>query len=445
MTRRLYYAKWVLPIASPPIRDGVVVVEDDKVSFVGPRDKELSDSNSDEHDLGEAALLPGFVNVHSHLELTIMRGFLEDLPFRDWIVKLTRTKYEQLTHEDLLCSAMLGAAEAMRSGITTLADTGDTASAFEALVSSGLRGIAYREVFGPDPVNAFESLTGLKTKVEEMRRRETALVRVGVSPHAPFTVSGDLFSRVANFAREASLDICIHAAESESERRFLLTGDGEFADGLRSRGIAWVPPGMSAVRYLHQLQVLESAPLLVHCVTVDDSDLVLLGESGARVAHCPKSNAKLGHGIAPAGKMLDAGIPLGLGTDSVASNNSCDLIEEGRFCSLIHRADAHSFTDFPASTILRLMTLGGAEALGLQDQIGSLEAGKQADIISIDLSQTHNTPVHDPSAAIVYASRSSDVTMTMVAGRILLDARMLQTVDEQALKLRADEALSRMT
>ena len=446
MSRTVYTAEWVIPISSSPIRDGAVVVEKDRIVSVGTQleaDSRAEFGDAERVSFGRSAILPGFVNTHGHLELTVMRGFLEDLPFRDWILKLTTTKYHQLTSDDLKASALLGAAEAIRAGITTLADTGDTVSAFEALLESGMRGIAFREVFGPNPDDAEKNLNGLKEKVEDMRARESDLVRTAISPHAPYTVSAELFRSVAEYALSNSLDVCIHAAESESEQQMMLAGEGEFALGLKERNIEWKAPGVSTIKYFASLGVLETSPLLVHCVRVDEDDIALIARHSARVAHCPKSNAKLGHGIAPLAAMLSAGVDVGVGTDGVASNNLCDLIDEARMCGLIHRATSREFRQPSAQQLLRLATLDGARALRLDRQIGSLEVAKQADLIAIDLSRTHNTPVHDPFAAIIFGATANDVVFTAVAGRVLFD-RELKTLDEADLQSRVNAALPRM-
>ena len=217
------------------------------------------------------------------------------------------------------------------------------------------------------------------------------------------------------------------------------------AEALRSRGIQWSAPGCSPVQYLHRLEILAPGTLLVHCVRLQASDLPILKQTGVSIAHCPKSNWKLGHGSMDLKRVVQAGIPLGLGSDSVASNNTMDLFEEMRFSlfnpSWFSRRDGplaagDSKNTFGAEKALRLATLGGAEALGLSGSIGSLEPGKQADLIGVDLAGIHTMPVYSPVTAIVHSARASDVILTMVGGEVLFEKGAVTSLDEADLKQR---------
>ncbi len=411
-----YRARWVLPISAPPIADGAVVADDHgRIVYVGAANGAPA---AEERDLGDALLMPGLVNAHCHLELTAMRGFLEDLDFRSWILRLTTSKRAVLDRDALLDSARWGLLEGVRAGITTYADTCDSGVAFDAMLERGVRGIMYQEVFGPDPGQCDDSMAELRAKVAALRKRETPLVRVGISPHAPYTVSDALFESAGVFAREELLPIAIHVAEGELESRLVAHGDGPFADGLRKRGIAVHPRAASPAALLAQLGVLEAHPLLIHCVRVDDGDIASIAGARCGVAHCPASNAKLGHGVAPLLEMLEAGIAVGLGSDSVASNNTMNILEESRLAVLLQRARAGSFDALPAAQALELATLGGARAIGLDHRTGSLDVGKAADLAAFSLADI--APTTDPEAAAVFALAGRLASFVAVGGRPLV-------------------------
>ena len=461
-------ASWVIPVSSPPISEGAVVLKGGRIQDVGPSARILrSYPDREVRDFRGAALLPGLVNVHTHLELTLLRGYLEDLPFWDWIRRLTRTKYELLTREDLRISAMAGACEAIRAGVTTLGDAMDLGASLDALTAGGLRGVLYQEIFSPRPEEAEQRLGDLEAKLAKLEERigaeaarghgpaggRSGRIVPGVSPHAPFSVSGPLFRKVGRWAASRGFPVCIHVAESEEESLLIEEGKGPMAEALGSRGIQWSPPGCSPVQYLDRLEVLAPGTLLVHCVRLRTPDLPILKRSGVSIAHCPKSNWKLGHGWMDLKQVFQAGIPLGLGSDSVASNNSMDLFEEMRFSlfnpSWFSRREGPSAGGgtrggYRAEQALRLATLGGAEALGLSSSIGSLETGKQADLIAVDLAGIHTMPVYSPVTAIVHSARASDVILTMVGGEVLLEKGSVTTLDEVDLKKHVGRILQTM-
>src|SRR6185436_18070945 len=235
---------------------------------------------------------------------------------------------------------------------------------------------------------------------------------------------------------------------TDMEVLLLREGRGPFADGLKSRGIEWRAPGVSPVQYLNDHGVLQTKPLLAHCIHVDEVDLETLKETGAGVAHCPKSNAKLGHGVAPFKKMLEQGIQVGLGSDSVASNNTCDLLEEARFAVLLARSQPSprpdDACDLSATEVLRTATLGGARALGLEGQIGELREGLQADFAVVSTSGTHQLPSYGAADTLVFASTGRDVVLTVIAGREVYRDGRVTTVDEDRLRARVIEIANKL-
>jgi cytosine/adenosine deaminase-related metal-dependent hydrolase len=430
----IYSARWVVPVSAEPIENGAVAVAGPRIAGVGPHAEVVAKFPDYKlESCGDAIILPGLVNLHTHLELTAMRSYLEneETDFFAWLRKLTVARLELMTPDDIRVSATWGACEAVRAGITCVGDASNSGMmSMTALRDVGLRGVVYQESFGPDARLAQENFEKLKTKVEQLRTVETELVRVGVSPHAPYTVCGPQLEMIAEFASTERLPLMMHAAESAAEEMFVREGCGAFAEGLARRAIEWKAPGVSTIQYLKQVGVLDVKPLLAHCIRVDDSDIETLRDTGSKVAHCPKSNAKLGHGRAPFAKFLEAGIAVGFGSDSVASNNTCDILEEARFATLMARADG-GFV--PGADALRVATFGRG-----------LNEGALADLAVVSLTGVHQLPSYDPIATLIFASSGRDVIMTVVAGREIYCDGRVSNVDEDRLRARMLEINRRL-
>ncbi|MCY7375104.1 MAG: amidohydrolase family protein [Pyrinomonadaceae bacterium] len=446
---KIFSADYVLPISADLIENGAVVVDETRIAAIGTREEliEKFPEAAAEH-FGEAVIMPGLVNCHSHLEITAMRGFLDDVEadFYSWLMKLTTVRGEKLTAADVKIAALAGALEGARAGVTCFGDIGRFGVAgFEALKTNGLRGILFQETeFSPDDKTAAEDFTKLKDKFLELKATETELVKVGLSPHAPYTVSRRLFEKITDYAVAENIEISIHAAESNQERDFFETGEGFFAELYQKLNLEWNAPKKSPVEYLADLGVLQAAPLLAHGVKVSDADINLIAASRSKIAHCPKSNAKFGHGIAPLERFLDKNVCVGFGSDSVASNNVCDILEEARFATLSARNLPDKKRFLTAREIIETATLGGANALGLGREVGSLETGKQADLIVVSLENIAQQPLHDVYSAILFASNARDVLLTMVAGAELYRDGAATKVDEAEIKRRMKEIGAKM-
>jgi cytosine/adenosine deaminase-related metal-dependent hydrolase len=422
-----YNARWVLPITQPPIENGTVVESDGLITYVGPR---AAAPGGDDYELGEAILLPGLVNTHTHLELTAMRGFLEDCQFAPWIDRLRQSRNEIMDTEALLDSARFGIIEGLEAGITTYADTCSSGRVMYAMREAGVRGVMYQEVFGPDPSQTEVAMRVLADLVEVLLPEQTDLVTLGVSPHAPYTVSDPLYDAAARFADSRQLPLAMHIAESEPEVNLVTRGTGDFAERWQRRGIAVAPRARSAIALLEQRGALERGPLLIHCVRVDEEDIATMARHRCGVAHCPASNAKFGHGIAPLLPLMEAGIRVGIGSDSVASNNRMDILDEARLSVLIHRAATRRHDAFGAHDALQLATIGGARALGLDRRIGSLEVGKDADLAAFRTDTPRTVPTGDPYSAAIFALPGRSAELVTVKGKVLVERARARGADK---------------
>jgi len=413
----IYEADWICPVAAPSIRRGAIAVDGGRLRDVGPAESIQHIGGARRVRFPGCAIIPGFVNAHAHLELTVLRGFLENRSFMDWILGLVQAKYQFLQYDAMRTSAEFGALEMLRAGVTAVGEVMDLGMSWDAMREFGLQGVAYQEVFGPADSVASESLAGLRTKVDRLRRDETETLRIGASPHAPFTVSKTLYEATRDFARSNRLPMTAHIAESRDELLLVRDGAGPFAEGQRNRGIEVTPRHCTPVTYLDALDLLGPDMLLIHVIEIDDQDLDRLQNSGVFVVHCPKSNAKLGHRTARVSEMQERGVTVALGTDSMASNNSVDMFEEMRAAVFHQRMLTGRIQALDAARAFRMATIDGAKCLGLEDHIGSLTPGKRADFVVIDLSGVSTQPVYDPIETMVYSAARGDVKATFLAGR----------------------------
>jgi cytosine/adenosine deaminase-related metal-dependent hydrolase len=400
-------AGWVLPIDQQPIRNGAVLTgPNGRIVEVGPDAAVARPEGVPARDFRDAAIVPGLVNVHTHLELTAFAGQVEQNDFAAWIRRLRELK-DQCAPDAYLAAARRGLADSWATGVTTIADTGDRGAVIRALAECGGSGVVYQEVFGPHPDQARSSLDGLRTTVAELRRFESSRLRLGVSPHAPYTVSGPLYRMVGELARSEGLPLAVHHPESRAETQLLRAAEGPFAEAWQRRGIPLPSlPGRSPVAWLDEHGVLSDRTLCIHVVQVDAEDVARLAAKGAAIAHCPLSNRSHGHGDAPLGALLAAGLRIGVGTDSLVSVRQLDLLAEARA--------ARTLAGLSAEWALALVTLEGARAIGLADEVGSLTSGKWGDVAIVRLRGANGTPAEQ-----VLATGAEDIVATYVGGRLV--------------------------
>lgn len=394
-------ADWVLPVEGAPIENGAVAIEEGRIAAVGSA-----------HELGagthypDAVIAPGFVNAHSHLEYAVYGGFGDGLgDFAEWIALHIQRK-ARIGWEEYVDIARFGAAQCLSSGVTTVGDCSYSGATAVACADLGLRATVYLEVFGADAAAGLEHFAEIRQRVDGFFSDR---VRPGISPHAPYSVSLDLYRASA----ELGLPVATHLSESPAEILYLTRGEGPW--GAYSDLL--VPhPGTTGARLMAEHGLLGEGVVAAHCVMLEEDEVELLAATGTGVAHCPRSNAALGCGVAPLTELRQASARVGVGTDSPASAPSFDFFDELRSVLLSARARAQRPSALSAPETLELGTLGGARALGLDDEVGSLVPGKRADLTVVSLAESPYAPIEDPAGALVFGGSPERVLATFVDG-----------------------------
>ncbi len=415
---------------------GAVAVRGDTLIAVGPEEELKSTYTATQTlDCGGKVLMPGLVNAHTHVPMTLLRGLADDLRLDVWLLGyMMPVEREFVSPEFVRLGTLLAAAELIRSGVTAFADM----YYFEeevarATAEAGLRAVASQTVLkfpSPDAASYEEGLARAEAFIQTWK--DHPLIVPAVAPHAPYTTTPEILQACAALALRYDVPLHIHLSETALE-----------VENMRRE------TGMPVIPYVKKQGLLEAKVIAAHCVHIDEGEMRTLRNHNAGVAHNPSSNLKLASGIAPVPKMLEVGVKVGIGTDGPASNNDLDMFEEVRLAALLAKGASGDPTAVPAPTALLMATRMGAEALHIGHLTGSLEPGKRADLILVDLSPLHNSPRfrRDPTgpyAQLVYAAKSTDVTDVMVNGRWLMRDHRLLTLDEADLLAQAADYARRI-
>jgi len=399
-------------------------------SFVDVTENTITPRPEDDIIEGNGKLaFPGFVNTHTHLAMVLMRGLADDVPLKVWLEEHVWPIERNLEPEGVYWCTLLALAEAIRGGTTCVADmyfyTDEVARAVE---ESGLRALlCYGMVAESLSERGTSELATTKRLIERWHNAANGRIRVAVSPHSVYTVGSDVWREAVAMARSHGVMIHTHLAETREE-----------VESWRAK------TGRSPVATLEELGALEVPTLAAHCVHVDDQDIATLARNGVRVAHCPKSNAKLGSGVAPVVAMRRAGVTVGIGTDGAASNNRLDMVEELRAAWMMQRAPSEDPTALSGREAVEMATSEGRIALGMGDRTWGVTEGAPADLVLVATDRSHSWPPHDPMATIAYASEASDVTDVVVDGQVLMKNGELLTIDEERVQSEVASLLRRL-
>lgn len=413
------------------IRNGHILIENGVFKEVG---RGVKDSGDVEIDGKNMIALPGIINTHTHLSMTLFRGYADDMQLQDWLQKKIWPLEAKLTDEACYRGALLGAAEMILSGTTCFMDMYFRMDQVaKAVGESGLRAfLSYGMIDLFDPAKARLEQDNSKKFFDYLHQLGNPRISFALGPHAPYTCSAEMLLWAKDFAEKNDSIIHIHVAETRKEQ----------ADFQKQHG-------MRVVEYLEKIGALSRKMLAAHCVWLTKSEVGTLAKTGVSVAHCPVSNMKLASGgVAPLPEMFDAGVAVGLGTDGAASNNTLDMFETMKVCALLHKAHRWDATVLNAQRVLDLATIEGARALGVDMKLGSIEPNKRADLILVNLKAPNMTPIYEESTVVsdlVYSAASSNVDTTIVDGTILMQNRRLKTLDQDEIMSKAQETAERLT
>lgn len=406
--------------AGTVVHSGAVAVHEGEIVAVGQAEELCTRFTADESiDASDCLVLPGLVNTHTHLAMTLLRGRADDVTLQGFLERVLPAEAELLAPKNVAAAVRLAIAESVRAGVTSALDMYWFHEAAErAAREAGWRlhsGPTFMDVPEPPDGRPYEERLGWARRDLEARGAARPGRRPVVFAHSAYTLSPAQLTEIAALAREFGALLHIHAAENATE---VATVEVRY--------------GKRPVELLDSLGVLGPDLLLAHAVDLTGPEIAALARTGTAVAHCPVSNLKLGCGIAPVPRLLSAGVTVGLGTDGAVSSNSLDVLGAVRQAALVHKADGDP-TAVGAERAVRMATIEGARALGLAEHLGSLERGKRADLIVLDLNAPHLRPLHDPWSTLAYAAHSADVRDTVVDGRVLMRDRELRTLDERAV------------
>ena len=396
-------------------REGLLVVEDDRIAYCGPYDQAWLGKCSETVDYEGAWIMPGLVNCHTHSAMTLLRGIRDDSNLHEWLEDYIWPAESQFTAEVTTKAVQFALAEMLLSGTTTFNDMYnphgvDIKQIYQAVRQSGMRCYFSPTLFTSPAETAAETLARTRAIIEEILSYDDEDFQVMVAPHSPYACDEDLLQGSVDLARELDLRLHIHVAETKNENKIILERYGK-------RPLA----------FLKGLGYLERPAIFAHGVELNPSEIADLATSSVSIAHNPISNLKLASGVAPVTNLLAAGVTVGLATDSVASNNNLDMFEEGRTAALLQKMRVGDASQFTIEQALKALTIEGAKALGLEDKIGSLEVGKQADFIAIQpKGRIHLYPLENMLSHLVYAVKGSDVQDVYIAGKqVVRDGQVL--------------------